>query len=192
MLPLSELTPQALANTQRKLDQNIAILAVIRMEISFAEYAMELTRNSTKQARNTLKRKYPPTVAVYQSSRIEDYERSIREYDQSLATTITADTPGQYTFGAGIQRSLSPTPTPSPIFQDYRTPPPEETSDEWCETMDPIFMNDIDTDLEYLTMLSSLDLDAMDIDFVSDWEEMEYSTDEDNDEFMHITVLPDL
>jgi len=174
-------TTETLTNIQRKIAINNEVMSTIKLEISLAKYAMDLTRNE-------LKRKYPPTAPVYKKSRIEDYEQSIIDFDKSLATTITADTPGQYLFGAGIQRVIHPQP-PNAIFQDYRTPPPEETTDEWCEMSDPVFMSDIDTDLQYLTMLSDLDLDSMDLDFGSEWEELGYSTDED--EFMHLTVFPD-
>ena len=142
---------------QRKLDINKEAMATIKLEIALAEYAMEITRNN-------IKRKHPPTISVYKKSRIEDYEQSLREFDESMATTITPDTPGQYLFGTGLQRATHQQPL-NAIFHDYRTPPPEETSDEWCEMIDPVFMSDIDTDLEYLTMLSDLDLDAMDIEF---------------------------
>jgi hypothetical protein len=165
---------------QRKLDINKEALATIKLEIALAEYAMEITQNS-------IKRKYPPTVSVYKKSRIEDYEQSLREFDETMADTITPDTPGQYFFGNSIQRVVDQQPS-NTIFHDYRTPPPEETSDEWCEIIDPVSM-DIDIDLEYLAMLNDLDLDAMDIGFGSEWEYM--NSLPDDDEFMHLTVFQD-
>lgn len=89
--------------------------------------------------------------------------------------TIIPDNYGRYTFGTHLAVDIHQQ-LPLPIFQDYRTPPPLETSDEWIEATNAAFMEDLDIDT-----LSELDLDSFDDDY---WNQLDlFSDPEDFEEF---------
>ena len=133
-------------------------------------------------------RKYPPTVPLESNLRYRDIVSDLRwikklkslnfaehPIDPDNVGTIVSDNYGRYTFGTHLAVDIHQQ-LPLPIFQDYRTPPPLETSNEWIETTNSVFMGDIDVDT-----MSDFELDSSDDDY---WDQLDlFSTFEDFEEF---------